>query len=123
VQLTDLKFRGDEDRVQLDLQALHRVRDRLSQPAYRQLINYPLLPVERGNCGAAGTAFPAAPSLPQILGHATNVPCRLAVGALSKIWAATGADSTAVEGVERGSKPSRARCRLRSLMSVPGNWG
>ena len=73
VQRPTMKFVATKTADQLDLQALHRVRERLSQPAHRHHQSDPCFPAGARHRGAAGTTLLArrATAPP---GHATRCP-------------------------------------------------
>ena len=59
VQRPTMKFVATKTADQLDLQALHRVRERFGQSAYRHHQSDPRLPAGTRDRGAARAAFPA----------------------------------------------------------------
>ena len=120
VQRPTMKFVATKTADQLDLQALHRVRERLVSQRTGIINQIRAFLLERGIAVRQGQRFLRA-ELPRIL--ATPPMCsRLAWCGSSRIWLATGAGSMSA------SKGYRARSELwpaqdngcERLMSVPG---
>jgi transposase len=89
VQRPTMKFVATKTADQLDLQALHRVRERLGSHRTGIINQIRAFLLERGVCRSAGTAFLTR----RVAGHADHAPlsCRHAWCAPSRTWLATGA--------------------------------
>ena len=111
VQRPTMKFVATKTADQLDLQALHRVRERLVSQR-TGIINQ-----SAPSCWSAALRY-ARGYVFYVANYRASWPrhqmsCRLAWCALSKIWPVTGAGSTSGSRVCRTkSKPSRARTRV-----------
>ena len=106
-----MKFVATKTADQLDLQALHRVRERLVQPARTGIINQiRAFLLDAWHCGAArGQRFLArrAAAHPR---HATRCSCRPVWCGSSRTWLATGAGSTSgSRGLSKGEIEAVAR--------------
>ena len=108
VQRPTMKFVATKTADQLDLQALHRVRERLVSQRTGIINQIRAFLLERSIAVRQGIRF-YAPNC-RASWPCRQMSCRLAWSALSKIWPATGAGSMSGSRVCRTrSKPSRAR--------------
>ncbi len=108
VQRPTMKFVATKTAEQLDLQALHRVRERLVSQRTGIINQIRAFLLERGIAVRQGQRFLRASCRASWPRH--QMSCRLAWCASSKTWRATGAGSMSESRVCRTrSKPSRAR--------------
>src|SRR5262249_12491070 len=121
VQRPTMKFVATKTADQLDLQALHRVRERLVSQRTGITNQIRAFLLERGVAVRQGSAS-CAPSC-----HAYSPrprrPCRHVWCASSKTWPATGAGSISASRTCRSTSSHRApRCRLRAADERAGDW-
>jgi transposase len=110
VQRPTMKFVATKTAEQLDLQALHRVRERLVSQRTGTINQIRAFLLERGVAVRQGLRFLRA-ELPIILATALT-SCRRACCGLSSNWPAIGAGSTsALKGCPEKSKPWPVRIR------------
>jgi transposase len=108
VQRPTMKFVATKTADQLDLQALHRVRERLVSQRTGIINQIRAFLLERGVAVRQGQRFLRA-ELPRILAT-PRMSCRHAWGGSSRAWPATGVGSmSGSRGYRARSKPSRAR--------------
>src|SRR6202158_1908618 len=115
VQRPTMKFVATKTVDQLDLLAIHRVRERLCRESTGIINQIRAFLLERGVAVRQGLRFLRA-ELPRILATPPDVLSPAWFGS-SRIWLATGAGSTS------GSRVCRARSRLlRVRMPVASGW-
>ena len=121
VQRPTMKFVATKTADQLDLQALHRVRERLVSQRTGIINQIRAFLLERGIAVRQGLRFLRS-ELPRHLATRHRMSCRLACCASSKSWPATGAGS--MSGSSGLSDEIEAIARqdagCERLMSVPG---
>ena len=122
VQRPTMKFVATKIADQLDLQALHRVRERLVSQRTGIINQIRAFLLERGVAVRQGLRFVRA-ELPRILATPPDVLSPRMVRVLSRIWLETGAGSTSGSRVLSGEIEAVARqdAGCERLMSVPGN--
>jgi transposase len=114
-----MKFVATKTADQLDLQALHRVRERLVSQRTGITKQIRAFLLERRIAVRQGLRH-LRTELPRILATRTDA-CGLEFCASSRAWRATGAIWTsASKGYRTRSKRSPSRQRLQTLMTVPG---
>ena len=121
VQRPTMKFVATKTADQLDLQALHRVRERLVSQRTGIINQIRAFLLERGIAVRQGQRFLRA-ELPTHPGHAHRRPVAAHGCASSRTWPATGAGSMSASRACRARSKTLARqdAGCERLMSVPG---
>ena len=100
VQRPTMKFVATKTADQLDLQALHRVRERLVSQRTGIINQIRAFLLERGIAVRQGVAVFARRAAAHII-YATRSSCRPAWCGSSRLWLATGAGSTSIRSTPR----------------------